>query len=188
VARVLLGLGDLARVRRHPGEAHDRYVEALAILEEIGARPEIARCLAGLGRVAMDLRAVEQARQHLTNSIELSQATGTRIGVARGLEVFATLAVQEKQPERAVQLAAAAAALRESAGVPPLPPRRTEKYLASARHLGESAVARLWAQGLALSGEAAVALAVDRRPTAADAATRPLKVVGGREVTDPEPS
>ncbi len=142
VARVLLGLADLARLRGHPGEAHDRYVEALAILEEIGARPEIARCLAGLGRVALDLGSIEQARRHLTNSIELSQATGTRIGVARGLEAFATLAVQDQQPERAVQLAAAAAALRESAGVPPLPSARTEKHLSAARHLGGSAVSR----------------------------------------------
>jgi hypothetical protein len=84
----------------------------------------------------------------------------TRIGVARGLEVFATLAVKEKQPERAVQLSAAAAALRESAGVPLLPADRAEKYLAPARHIGESAVARLWAQGLALRSEAAVALAM----------------------------
>jgi predicted ATPase/tetratricopeptide (TPR) repeat protein len=189
VARVLLGLGDLARLGHHPGEAHDRYVEALGILEEIGARPEIARCLAGLGRVAMDLGSLEQARRHLTRSIELSQATGTRIGVARGLEVFATLAVQEKQPERAVQLAAAAAALRGSAGVPPLPPGRTEKYLASARHLGESAVARLWAQGLTLSSEAAVALAVDVRATGpADSETRALSVVGDGDETLPSPS
>jgi predicted ATPase/tetratricopeptide (TPR) repeat protein len=185
VARVLLGLGDLARVRHRPGEAHDRYVEALAILEEIGARPEIARCLAGLGRVAMDLGAIEQARQHLTRSIELSRATGTRIGIARGLEVFATLAVQEKQPERAVQLAAAAAALRESAGVAPLSGARTETYLASARHLGESAVTRLWAQGLALSSEAAVALAVDvRRPRAAANGDTPvLTIVAEPDVT-----
>ena len=188
VARVLLGLGDLAHIGHHPGEAHDRYVEALGILEEIGARPEIARCLAGLGRVAMDLRSLEQARRHLTRSIELSQATGTRIGVARGLEVFATLAVQEKQPERAVQLAAAAAALRESAGVPPLPAARTEKYLASARHLGASAVARLWAQGLALSSEAAVALAVDVRPSRADSENRALNVVGDGDETLPSPS
>ncbi len=189
VARVLLGLGDLARLRRHPGEAHDRYVKALAILEEIGARPEIARCLAGLGRVAMDLGAIEQARRHLTKSIELSQATGTRIGVARGLEVFATLAVMEKQPERAVQLAAAAAALRESAGVPPLPADRAEKYLAPARHLGESAVARLWAQGLALSSEAAVALAVEVRPSRpGDSETRALSVVGDGDETISPPS
>jgi predicted ATPase/tetratricopeptide (TPR) repeat protein len=189
VARVLLGLGDLARLRRHPGEAHDRYVKALAILEEVGARPEIARCLAGLGRVAMDLGAIEQARRHLTKSIELSQATGTRIGVARGLEVFATLAVMEKQPERAVQLAAAAAALRESAGVPPLPADRAEKYLAPARHLGESAVARLWAQGLALRSEAAVALAVDVRPSRpGDSETRALSVVGDGDETISPPS
>jgi tetratricopeptide (TPR) repeat protein len=189
VARALLGLADLARLRHHPGEAHDRYVEALGILEEIGARPEIARCLAGLGRVAMDLGSLEQARRHLSRSIELSQATGTRIGVARGLEVFAMLAVQEKQAERAVQLAAAAAALRESAGVPPLPAARTGKYLASARHLGESAVARLWAQGLALSSEAAVALAVDVRPSRpADSQTRALTVVGDGDETLPSPS
>jgi tetratricopeptide (TPR) repeat protein len=189
VARALLRLADLARLRHHPGEAHDRYVEALGILEEIGARPEIARCLAGLGRVAMDLGSLEQARRHLSRSIELSQATGTRIGVARGLEVFATLAVQEKQAERAVQLAAAAAALRESAGVPPLSAARTGKYLASARHLGESAVARLWAQGLALSSEAAVALAVDVRPSRpADSQTRALTVVGDGDETLPSPS
>ncbi len=185
VARVLLGLGDLARVRHHPGEAHDRYVEALTILEEIGARAEIARCLAGLGRVAMDLGAIEQARQHLTRSIELSQATGTRIGIARGLEVFATLAVQEKQPERAVQLAAAAAALRESAGLAPPSGARTETYLASARHLGESAVTRLWAQGLALSSEAAVALAADVRSprAAANGDTPALTIVAEPDVT-----
>jgi len=88
-----------------------------------------------------------------------------------------------------VQLAAAAAALRESAGVPPLAPGRTEKYLASARHLGESAVARLWAQGLALSSEAAVALAVDVHATRpADSETRALSVVGDGDETVPSPS
>ncbi len=167
VARVLLGLGDLARLRGHPGEAHDRYVEALAILQEIGARPEIARCVAGLGRVAMDLGATEQARRHLTRSIQLSQATGTRVGVARGLEAFAALAIQENRPELAVQLVAAAAALREAAGLPPLPAARTDNYLASARRLGEPAVARLWAQGLALSSGSAVALALAMSPPAA---------------------
>ena len=136
--------------------------------DEAAARVDQALALAQAAGDGWNEGAIEQARQHLTRSIELSQATGTRIGIARGLEVFATLAVQEKQPERAVQLAAAAAALRESAGVAPLSSTRTETYLASARHLGESAVTRLWTQGLALSSEAAVALAVDvRRPRAA---------------------
>ncbi|HEY2441680.1 MAG TPA: LuxR C-terminal-related transcriptional regulator [Streptosporangiaceae bacterium] len=160
-ARALLGLGDLARFRNHPGEAHGWYVEALAILREIGARPEIARCLAGLGRVAMDLGAIEQARRHLTRSLRLSHATGSRIGVARGLEAFAALTGHESRPELAVQLAAAAAALREAAGLPPLSGARVEAYLAPARRLGDATVARLWASGQALTSEAAVALALD---------------------------
>jgi hypothetical protein len=164
-ARALLGLGDLARLRGHPGEAHSRYVEALPILQEVGARPEIARCLAGLGRVAMDLGATGQARQQLAGSLRLSQATGARIGVARGLEAFAALAIHEHRPELAVQLIAAASALRENAGLPPLPGARAERYLAPARRLGDAAVARLWARGLALDSEDAVALALaEERP------------------------
>ncbi len=188
-ARALLGLGDLARLRGHPGEAHSRYVEALAILREIGARPEIARCLAGLGRVAMDLGATEQARRHLSRSIRLSHATGSRIGVARGLEAFAALAVHENQAERAVQLTAAATALRETAGLPPLPGARTESYLTPARRLGDPAVARLWAQGLALTSEAGVALALDTPPAAVpEGDSRALTVVGAYEVAAVPPS
>jgi predicted ATPase/DNA-binding CsgD family transcriptional regulator/tetratricopeptide (TPR) repeat protein len=188
-ARGLLGLGDLARLRGHPGEAHSWYVEALAILREIGARPEIARCLAGLGRVAMDLGATEQARRHLTRSLRLSHSTGARIGVARGLEAFAALAVRENRAELAVQLTAAATALREAAGLPPLPGARTESYLAPARRLGDAAVARLWAHGLALSSEAAVALALDL-PTATepDGENRNLAVVDAYQVAAAPPS
>jgi predicted ATPase/DNA-binding CsgD family transcriptional regulator len=160
-ARALLGLGDLARVRKDPGDARRQYLEALVILREIDARPEIARCLAGLGRVAMDLGALALARQHLGESLRLSHSTGSRIGVARGLEAFAALATREDQPELAVRLTAAAAALREVAGLPALSGARTERYLASARHLGENTITRLWAQGLAMSSDEAVALALE---------------------------
>jgi hypothetical protein len=82
--------------------------------------------------------------------------------VARGLEAFASLAVREDRPELAVQLTAAATALREAAGYPELDGARRERYLAPARRLlGKPAVERLWAQGRALSSEAAVALALD---------------------------
>ncbi len=190
-ARALLGLGDLARFRNHPGEAHGWYVEALAILREIGARPEIARCLAGLGRVAMDLGATEQARRHLTRSLRLSHATGARISVARGLEAFAALAGHESHPELAVQLVAAAAALRGTAGLPPLRGAHAEGYLAPARRLlGDAAVARLWASGLALTSEAAVGLALDLSVPAAarDDESPALTVVSGYQVASAPPS
>ena len=160
-ARALLGLGDLARLRGDPGAAHSRYLEALPILRDIDARPEIARCLAGLGRVAIDLDAAGLARQHLAESIRLGRSTGSRIGVARGLEAFAALAVLEHRPEHAVQLTAAAAGLREAAGLPALSGARVERYLAAARRLGEPVIGRLWAQGRALPAEAAITLALD---------------------------
>jgi predicted ATPase/DNA-binding CsgD family transcriptional regulator len=197
-ARALLGLGDLARFRKRPGEAHGWYVEALAILREIGARPEIARCLAGLGRVAMDLGAIEQARRHLTRSLRLSHATGARIGVARGLEAFAALAGREGQADLAVQVAAAAAALRETAGLPALAGARVERYLVPARRLlGDAAVARLWASGQAMDSEAAITLALgtppdtapetEPPPEAADE-NRSLTVVSGFPVASAPPS
>jgi predicted ATPase/DNA-binding CsgD family transcriptional regulator len=197
-ARALLGLGDLARFRSRPGEAHGWYVEALAILREIGARPEIARCLAGLGRVAMDLGAIEQARRHLTRSLRLSHATGARIGVARGLEAFAALAGREGQADLAVQLAAAAAALRETAGLPAVAGARVEKYLGPARRLlGDAAVARLWASGQAMDSEAAITLALGAPPDVApetapypeaDDENRSLTVMHGIPVASAPPS
>jgi predicted ATPase/DNA-binding CsgD family transcriptional regulator len=188
-ARALLGLGDLARLRGHPGEAHSRYVEAMPVLRAISARPEIARCLAGLGRVAMDLGATGQARRHLASGIRLSQSTGSRIGVARGLEAFAALAVHENRLELAVQLTAAAAAQRNTAGLTPLPGARMESYLGPARRLGDAAVARLWAHGLALNGDAAVALALDIPPQApADGEVPTLTVVREYEIATAPPS
>ncbi len=161
IARTLLGLGDLARLRNDPAGARDRYLEALAILREIDSRPEIARCLAGLARIALDQGELTAARRHLAESIRLSHSTGSRIGVARGLEAFAALAVQAGQPATAVQLAAAAAALRQAASLPPLSGARTEQYIAPARSLGEPAIQRLWAQGSGLASDDAVALALD---------------------------
>jgi predicted ATPase/DNA-binding CsgD family transcriptional regulator len=170
VARALLGLGDLARFRDDPGDAYDRYLEAL---------PEIARCLAGLGRVAMDLGAIGLARQHLAESLRLSHSTGARIGVARGLEAFAALTVAENRAGVAVQLIAAASVLREAAGLPALPGARAEKYLAPGRSLGEAAMTRLWAEGLAMGSEAAVALALEmpQAEAAVDGEAIPLAAV-----------
>jgi predicted ATPase/DNA-binding CsgD family transcriptional regulator len=173
VARTLLGLGDLARLRGDPDEASRHYLRALPVLREIDSRPEIARCLAGLGRVAMDLSMLELAREHLSESIRLSQHTGARIGVARGLVAFAALAMAEQHPELAVRLTAAATALRQAAGLPGRAGSHTERYLAAARHLGEPAVAQLWAQGLAMSSDAAVALALDVMAASDELVTSP---------------
>jgi predicted ATPase/DNA-binding CsgD family transcriptional regulator len=166
VARTLLGLADLARLTGDSDGAQRRYEEALTILRVLSARPEIARCLAGLGRIAIGRGDLALGRRHLAQSIELSRSTGSRIGMIRGLEAFASLALREQRPDRAVPLAAAAAALREAAHLPPQPAARTERYLAAARGLGQEAVGRLWEQGAGLDAASAVELALAPPPSA----------------------
>jgi ATP/maltotriose-dependent transcriptional regulator MalT len=158
VARTLLGLGALARLRRDPAGAVGCYREALPILREIDSRPDIARALAGIGRVALDQGDLEVAREHLTESLRLSWHTGARIGVARGLEAVATLTAREGDAGLAVQLTAAAAALRAAAGLPALSAERTQQQLDPARSLGAEVLSRHWQRGLGLTADAAVAL------------------------------
>jgi predicted ATPase/DNA-binding NarL/FixJ family response regulator len=161
VARAELGLGDLARLRGDLDGAQRMYTEALVYLREIDARPEIARCLAGLGRMALDLGDFEAARDYLAESLRLSQDIGTHIGMARGLESCASLAAREGNAERAVMLAAAAAGLRATSGLPPLPGARADRYLAAVRRLDEGTAALLWARGMALSPQAAIDMAIE---------------------------
>jgi predicted ATPase/DNA-binding CsgD family transcriptional regulator len=162
VARAQLGLGDLARLRGDPDGAKRMYTDALGYLREIEARPEIARCLSGLGRVALDLGDLEGAREHLAESLRLSRDIGTHIGMARGLQSCAALAAREGAAERAVMLEAAAAGLRATSGLPPLPNGRADRYLVAIRRLDEGAAALLWSRGLALSPEAAIDLAIEQ--------------------------
>jgi predicted ATPase/DNA-binding CsgD family transcriptional regulator len=184
VARTLLGLGALARLRRDPAGAMDCYLAALPILREIDSRPDIARCQAGIGRLALDQGQLALARPHLAESLRLSQLTGARIGVARGLEAFAALCFREAQDFREesgvredagvregrarlpVLLTAAAAALREAAGLPAAPAQRTQQYLDAAGGFGQEALTELWEQGLGLSPDAAVTLALSPGPQA----------------------
>jgi predicted ATPase/DNA-binding NarL/FixJ family response regulator len=174
VARTLLGLGALARLRRDPAGAIECYREALPILREIDSRPDIARALAGIGRVALDQGDLEVAREHLTESLRLSWHTGARIGVARGLEAVATLAAREGDAGLAVQLTAAAAALRAAAGLPALSAERTQQQLDPARSLGAEVLAQHWQRGRGLTADAAVALVLRPRRAASAAPAQSL--------------
>ena len=169
VARTLLGLGDLARLTGDLPAAQRRYLEALSSLREVSARPELARCLAGLGRLAMEQGDLALARQRLAESIELSDSTGSRIGVIRALDAFAALALLEARPQRAVQLAAAAAACREAAHLAPAPRARTQRILDGAAGIGAADIERLRAAGSGMTSAAAVALALDGPPPDGDA-------------------
>jgi predicted ATPase/DNA-binding CsgD family transcriptional regulator len=179
-ARTMIGLGDLARLRSEPDVARRYYTEALPIFREIDARPEIARCLAGLARVALEQKDHETAGEYLGESLVLSHSTGARIGVARGLEAFAELAAAQDEPAQAVRLIAAAAGLRDTAGLRPLSGGKVSQYLAKAGVLGDAVVSRLWEEGAAMTPGQAVALALSGAGSAGlDAAVNGATAGGG---------
>jgi predicted ATPase/DNA-binding CsgD family transcriptional regulator len=179
-ARTMIGLGDLARLRSEPDVARRYYTEALPIFREIDARPEIARCLAGLARVALEQKDHETAGEYLGESLVLSHSTGSRIGVARGLEAFAELAAAQDEPAQAVRLIAAAAGLRDTAGLRPLSGGKVSQYLAAAGVLGDAVVSRLWEEGAAMTPDQAVALALSGAGSAGlDAAVSGATAAGG---------
>ena len=185
VARTLLGLGALARLRRDPAGAIACYREALPILREIDSRPDIARALAGIGRVALDQGDLAVAREHLIESLRLSWLTGARIGVARGLEAVATLTARDGDPGLAVQLTAAAAALRAAAGLPALSAERTQQQLDPARGLGPELLGQFWQRGLGLTADGAVALALRPAPGRASRAGAQPAYTGPAILTNP---
>lgn len=179
LARAQLVLASMARLSGDHADARERYLEALAYLREIDARPDIARCLSGLGRVAIDLGDTATAHDRMAESLQLARATGSRIGVARGLEAFADLAIRTGDPGRAVLLAAAAGTLRETAGLPPPPASRADRYRSAARGLSADPD-DLWAQGRGLAPEAAIALAL-APPVAVPRQARPVSDMPGCE-------
>jgi len=178
VANALYGLGRVARARRDLPAA-DRYLrDALALYEQIDARPEMARCLAAIGWVALDGDDPAVAASSLIESMRLSLATGHRLAIARGLQALAALAFASADLANAVRLAGASQAVFEAFAALPSDAAadRSGRLLDAARAaLGADAVASLLAEGQAMKPQQAADLvsaghgepAVPARPAAA---------------------
>jgi predicted ATPase len=71
-----------------------------------------------LGRVALERRQFEEARERFAASLALNRALGIKEGTAQALEGFAMVGAAAGRANRAIRLAAAADAIRQSAGIP----------------------------------------------------------------------
>ncbi|HWE63745.1 MAG TPA: tetratricopeptide repeat protein [Chloroflexota bacterium] len=163
-------LDSLSNVARKQG-AYARAAllgeQSLARFREIQDDKGIARALTTLGQVARAQGERARAERLFRESLALYRARGPIIGVVACLEGLAqVLCASGELPsgdgmERAVQLLAATAALREAQGTP-LPAVDQAAYdqtIAMAREsLGEQALAMACSRGAALSLEQAIAL------------------------------
>lgn len=150
IAYVLNLQGQLALVAREYAEAHTLLEEALSIFDTLEDRFGRADTRIALARLATLQGDKEAARLHYQESWKLLRATEMKDVMATCLEGFGEVLLAEGAPERAVQLWAAAAALR-AAIVAPLPPIYRSSYVqavARARQLlGEQGFQTAWAQG-----------------------------------------
>lgn len=132
------------------------YEESLENFRELGDRWGIAGSLADLGNLARDEKDYRGADEMYRESIAVFQELEHKRGIARLLEAFACCEAAQARPERALRMAGAAAALRQSIGVPPtaVEQRKLETSLEPAqRELSMAAGRTAWLEGWAMPVE-----------------------------------
>jgi predicted ATPase len=163
VAWALNYQGDAARAQGDSELAVQMCRQALDIFREAGDRWGVAATLADLGNLAKEQGKHAEAQIFYCESLKVFQDLSHKRGIARVLECFAGAAAAQSQPARALHLAGAAAALRQTIGVPlsPQEQSRLEAYLAPARQmLSNDAGAKEWLTGWASPIEKVVAEAL----------------------------
>jgi predicted ATPase/DNA-binding CsgD family transcriptional regulator/DNA-binding XRE family transcriptional regulator len=171
LVEALLGLGQSRLALGDVGGARAALEESLEGARRGEARQVEAGTLSALGNLAWALGQHRRALDLQRESLVLSRDMGNRLGIAESLVALAKHAAMSGQPGRATRLFAAAASLRERAGVAtPVTERRVSERLTAdlRRTLGAASFSAAWAAGTHLSLEQAVAeaLADETRPAA----------------------
>lgn len=162
LAYALLVLGDIALHEGALAEAEEHFSRMRGLLETIGDQRGVALARCGLGDVALARGAHEAAHSHLRACLAGQHEQRNPITLPRGLEAAARLAAAVSEPERAVQLFAAADGIRRTMEIP-LPAAQSAPQAAVIgqvrRILGAERFAAAWSAGQALSDVEAIALA-----------------------------
>jgi predicted ATPase/DNA-binding XRE family transcriptional regulator len=157
-------LGLVAQSQGDDAAAAARLEESAALCRALGERRGLALSLGILGTAALRRGEAGRAAALYRESLAVRRAAGDTLGVARCLNGLAAVAAAEGDHARAARLCGAAATLRESLAVAPLPSiqAEAERILAAARaRLGEEAAAAAWVAGRALPPGRVLADALD---------------------------
>ncbi|HEX5691180.1 MAG TPA: tetratricopeptide repeat protein, partial [Roseiflexaceae bacterium] len=163
---VAVSLGNLGMVAGLEGDyarASELYEECLALCRQLGEKNFSALTLNNLGDMRRAQGRYAEARALDRESLTDQYAIGDRWAIAYVLESFAALTAAEAQPERALRLAGAAAALRASIGAPLAPAEQLQldRQLQPPRQaLGEATADIEWQAGYGLTLEQAIAFAL----------------------------
>jgi predicted ATPase len=162
IGLLLLNLGVNARDRSDYALARALLHESIAIMRGLGDRWAIALVLNMLGDLAHRNGNSILASSHYQESLTILRDLGERRRIALSLDVMASLAAALGQVQKAMRLAAAAEALRESIGAAPDQQPELRSPLESAEAtLSEEVRELLWREGRAMTVDQAVALALE---------------------------
>ena len=159
--------GDVAREQGEAVSARSFYEQSLVMFRELGDRWGIAGSLGDLGNLAREQDDFAGAHRLYRESLGVFQELDHKRGIARLLDCFACSAAAQSHPERALCLAGAAAALRETLGAALTPAEqvRQGKSLEPARQaLTNAAGASAWMEGWTMPVETAIAIAIAAKP------------------------
>jgi len=166
-AQVLNALGENARFEEEYESAGIFYEQALEVHRELGRFPT-ATPLFNLAWVAVHSGDYQKARRLFEESLKLHREYGYKIGmVEECLGGFAAILGMIGKPEAAARLFGAVEALLEkigrAGGMEQLDQKEYDYYVAAVRaQLNESALAKCWAEGHALTLEQAIEYALEK--------------------------
>ncbi len=158
--------------------------ESLTSLRETKDATFTSQALMALGLVMVDVGQLTRARSLLVEALSMAHRVGGQFVINLALEGLAGLAAAQHKFERALHLAGAASAVRDAAGVGPLPAHiqaRIDRWLAPARRrVGTKAANQAWELGRKFPLPEAIAYAVGEAEKAP--VTGPSRVLTRREM------
>ena len=164
IASALGDLGVVAYLQRDYQVAYASHEESLVLSRQVGDWRGIGRSLGNMASVVFARGDFIQAEALSRESLLIWQQLGDRWAFASSLERLAGLAAAEGKSHRALRLAGAAEALRETCGTPLAPAGQAElnAWLESAQRGMEPRAARsAWAEGRAMSDSDAISYGLD---------------------------
>ena len=146
-------------MRGSDNQAAELYEQSLGIYRELGFKELIGWLLCKCGVVAQRQGDLKRASALFKESLALARDLGDKAGIALNLAGVASVAEAQGQSELAVRLFGAAESLREALGVGWDTFDQIESdrnTITKSTHLDDIAFTAVWAEGRALSPEAAV--------------------------------
>jgi non-specific serine/threonine protein kinase len=173
-ASAVAWLGHLRALQGDQQAARPLLEDAARRLREVGDREALARCLCVLADMELKHQRPAGASRQAREALEICQSLGHAWAwAARALDILVRVAYAQRQPERAITLAAAVSVIHPYLGSLLTRMARPDVVELARQELGTERAAALWAEGQAMTGDEAVALALtspEMRDTAPDGA------------------